>query len=65
MGNPYRTVNDAKTLEIEDTDRESHPFRMVVTLRKLNLVTKPDYSLADNEAEEIAATLAKAKNQVR
>ena len=65
MGNPYRTVNDAKTLEIEDTDRESHPFRMVVTLRKLNLVTKPDYSLADNEAEEIAATLTKAENQLR
>ena len=65
MGNPYRTVNDAKTLEIEDTDRESHPFRMVVTLKKLNLVAKLDHSLAENEAEEIAATLTKTGNQVR
>lgn len=64
MGNLYRTVNDAKTLEIEDTDRESHPFRMVVTLKKLNMVTMLDYFLTDEEAKEIAATLTKAKNQV-
>ena len=42
MGNLYTTSNEAKTLEIEDTDREGHPFRMVVTLKKLNMVTMLD-----------------------
>ena len=51
-------------MEIEDTDREGHPFRMVVTLKKLNMVTMLDYFLTDEEAKEIAATLTKAKNQV-
>ena len=64
MGNLYRTSNEAKTLEIEDTDREGHPFRMVVTLKKLNMVTMLDYFLTDEEAKEIAATLARAKKQV-
>ena len=64
MGNLYRTSNEAKTLEIEDTDREGHPFRMVVTLKKLNMVTMLDYFLTDEEAKEIAATLSRAKNQV-
>ncbi len=64
MGNLYRTSNEAKTLEIEDTEREGHPFRMVVTLKKLNMVTMLDYFLTDEEAKEIAANLTKAKNQV-
>ena len=64
MGNLYRTSNEAKTLEIEDTDREGHPFRMVVTLKKLNMVTMLDYFLTDEEAKEIAATLTKTKHQV-
>ncbi len=64
MGNLYRTINEAKTLEIEDTDREGHPFRMVVTLKKLNMVTMLDYFLTHDEAKEIVATLTTAKNQV-
>ena len=63
MGNLYRTINEAKTLEIEDTDREGHPFRMVVTLKKLNMVTMLDYFLTGDEAKEIAATLTTAKNK--
>ena len=63
MGNLYRTSNEAKTLEIEDTDREGHPFRMVVTLKKLNMVTMLDYFLTGDEAKEIAAALTTAKNQ--
>ena len=64
MGDLYRTSNEAKTSEIEDTDREGHPFRMVVTLKKLNMVTMLDYFLTDDEAKGIAATLTKAKDQV-
>ncbi len=64
QGNLYQTSNEAKTLEIEDTDREGHPFRMVVTLKKLNMVTMLDYFLTDEEAKGIAATLTSAKNQV-
>ncbi len=51
-------------MEIEDTEREGHPFRLVVTLKKLNMVTMLDYFLTDEEAKEIAATLTKAKKQV-
>ena len=64
MGNLYQTFNEAKTFEIEDTDREGHPFRIVVTLKKLNMVTMLDYFLTDEEARGIAATLTGAKNQV-
>ncbi len=64
MGNLYTTSDEAKTLEIEDTDREGHPFRMVVTLKKLNMVTMLDYFLTDEEAQEIAATLSKTNKQV-
>ncbi len=64
MGNLYRTSNEAKTLEIEDTEREGHPFRMVVTLKKLNMVTMLDYFLTEEESQEIADTLTSAKNRV-
>ena len=64
MGNLYKTSSEAKTLEIEDTDREGHPFRIVFTLKKLNMVTMLDYFLTDQEAKEIAATLTTAKTQV-
>ena len=51
MSNLYRTSNEAKTLEIEDTEREGHPFRMVVTLKKLNMVTMLDYFLTEEESQ--------------
>ncbi len=65
MGNLYTTSDQAKTLEIEDTDREDHPFRMVVTLKKLNMVTMLDYFLTSEEAKGIAATLTSAKKSGR
>jgi len=37
---------------------------MVVTLKKLNMVTMLDYFLTDEEAKAIAATLTRAKKQV-
>ena len=36
VANLYRTSSEIKTLEIEDTAREGFPFRLVITLKKLN-----------------------------
>ena len=60
MSNLYQTTRDSKTLEIEDTSREGQPFRLVVTLRKLGIVTMLDYFISPEEAEEIVSTLSKA-----
>lgn len=60
MANLYQTSKESKTLEIEDTSREGFPFRLVITLRKLGLVTMLDYFISPEEAEEIAKTLSKA-----
>lgn len=64
MGNLYRTSNEAKTLEIEVTKREGHPFRLVVTLRKLNMVSMLDYFLTEEEAHGIVMALTEASEQV-
>ena len=64
MGNLHTTSDEAKTLEIDDTDRGDHPFRLVVTLKKLNMVTMLDYFLTDEEAKGIAAILNKANKKV-
>ena len=53
----YQTSNESKTLEIEDTTRDGLPFRLVVTLRKLGVVTMLDYFLSPEEAEQIAKAL--------
>ena len=37
MTNLFTTSNESKTLEIDYTDRPEHPFRLVVTLRKLGV----------------------------
>ena len=63
MENLYRTSNEAKTLEIEDTDREGFPFRLVVTLKKLNMVTMLDYFLTPEEALGITEALEKARDR--
>ena len=39
VANLYQSSNESKTIEIEDTIREGFPFRMVITLRKLGVVT--------------------------
>ena len=57
MENLYRTSNEAKTLEIEDTDRDGFSFRLVVTLKKLNMVTMLDYFLTPEEALGITEAL--------
>ena len=57
MTNLYQTSRDSKVLEIEDTTREGFPFRMVITLRKLGVVTMLDYFISPEEAEEITNAL--------
>ena len=55
----YQTSRESKTLQIEDTTREGFPFRLVVTLRKLGVVTMLDYFISPEEAEEITKVLSK------
>ena len=55
----YQTTNESKTLEIEDTTRDGLPFRLVITLRKLGVVTMLDYFINPEEAQEIARALTK------
>ena len=65
MSNLYMTSNESKTLEIEDTTREGQPFRLVITLRKLGVVTMLDYFIGHEEAEEIARTLSRAGDRIQ
>ena len=65
MPNLYQTSKESKTLEIEDTTREGLPFRLVVTLRKLGVVTMLDYFISTEEAEGIINTLSKAESRDR
>ena len=59
MANLYQTSKESKTLEIEDTTREGFPFRLVVTLRKLGMITMLDYFISPEEAAGIVNTLSK------
>lgn len=59
MANLYQTSRESKTLEIEDTTREGSPFRLVITLQKLGMVTKLDYFISPEEAEGITKALSK------
>ena len=59
MPNLYQTSRESKTLEIEDTIREGFPFRLVVTLRKLGMLTMLDYFISPEEAVEITKALSK------
>jgi hypothetical protein len=54
----YQTSNESKTLEIEGTTRGESPFRLVVTLRKLGVVTMLDYFLSLEEAQRMAKALS-------
>ncbi len=59
MAIQYQTSRDSKTLEIEEFTREGLPFRLVITLRKLGVVTMLDYLISPEEAEEITSALSK------
>ena len=60
MTNLYETSRDSKVLEIEDTPRDGLPFRMVITLRKLGVVTMLDYFISPEEADGIVNALRNA-----
>ena len=61
MTTMYQTSRDSKTLEIESSTRDGLPFRMVLTLRKLGVVTMLDCFLSGEEAEGIIEALSKSK----
>ena len=63
MTNLYQTSRDSKVLEIEKTDREGYPYRLVVTLRKLGVVTMLDYFISPEEAEGLVSVLALASDR--
>ena len=53
----HSTSRDTKTIEIESTSREDTPFRLVLTLKKLGVITMLDYFLSEEEAIQISAIL--------
>jgi len=53
----YRTSRDSKTLDLETTDRDGFPFRILITLRKLGVVTALDYFISPDEAAGIIKAL--------
>jgi hypothetical protein len=57
--NLYQTSKESKTLEIEHATREGAPFRLVITLRKLGMITMLDYFISPEEAEAITKALGK------
>ena len=59
VANLYQTSKESKTLEIEDTTREGFPFRLVITLRKLGMITMLDYFISPEEAAGITKALSK------
>ena len=59
VANLYRTSKESKTLEIEETTRDGFPFRILITLRKLGVVTALDYFVSSEEAEGISKALSK------
>ena len=61
MANVYTTSRESKTVEIEEFSREGFPFRMIITLRKLGVVTMLDYLLTPEEAEGMAKALSPSR----
>ena len=64
MSDLYQTSRESKTLDIEDTDRDGLPFRILITLRKLGVVTALDYFVSPEEAEGIIKALSKSGSHV-
>ena len=59
MANLYQTSKESKTLEIEATPRDGLPFRIVITLKKLGVITMLEYFVTPEEAEGIITALSK------
>ena len=61
MPNLYRTSNETKQLEIESSARDGFLFRIVLTLRKLGMVTMLDYFLSQAEAQGMIEALSSSE----
>ena len=55
----YQTTRESKTPDIEEAPREETPFRLVITLKKLGVVTMLDYFISPEEAQAIVKVLTK------
>ena len=53
----YQTTRESKTLDIEEAPRQQTPFRLVITLKKLGVVTMLDYFISPEEAQAIVKVL--------
>ena len=56
--NLYQTSRNTKLLEIENTPRDGFPFRILITLKKLGVVTALDYFITPEEAQGIIKALS-------
>jgi hypothetical protein len=61
--NLYQTSRESKTLDIEDTTRDGLPFRILITLKKLGVVTALDYFVSPEEANGIIEALRNSSAQ--
>ena len=55
----FRTTREPKTLELENTD--DGRLRLLITLKKLGMVTMLEYFLDEEEAQLLSAALQKAR----
>ncbi len=55
----FRTTREPKTLELENTDNGR--LRLLITLKKLGMVTMLEYFLDEEEAQLLSAALQKAR----
>jgi len=60
LANLYQTSKESKALEIEESARGGLPFRIVITLKKLGVVTMLDYFLSSEEADGIVKVLGQS-----
>ncbi len=53
----FRTSREPKTVELENTD--DGRLRLLITLKKLGMVTMLEYFLDEKEAQQLSAALQK------
>ncbi len=53
----FRTSREPKTVELENTD--DGRLRLLITLKKLGMVTTLEYFLHEKEAQQLSAALQK------
>ena len=53
----FRTSREPKSVELENTDDDR--LRLLITLKKLGMVTSLEYFLDEKEAQQLSAALQK------